>query len=75
MKTFMLVILTVTALFIWQRNSNPTAAETKAAREMPAASLSPPQTTSDHNWAKRSLDRAQTVAEQARKSREESERP
>jgi hypothetical protein len=75
MKTFLLVILTVTALFIWQRNSNPTATETKATQERPAAKSPPPRATSDHNWAKRSLDRAQAVADQARKSREEGERP
>jgi hypothetical protein len=75
MKTFLLLVLTVTALFIWQRNGKPTATETKATREMPAATSSPARPTSDHNWAKHSLDRAHAVADQMRKSREENHPP
>ena len=75
MKTFLLLVLSVTALFIWQRNGKPAATETKATHEIPTATSSPARPTSDHNWAKRSLDRAQEVADQVRKSREEDHLP
>jgi len=75
MKTFLLLILTVTALFIWQRNGKPAATETKATRELPAATSSPARPISDHNWAKHSLDRARKVADEARNSREQNDPP
>jgi hypothetical protein len=75
MKMFLLLMLTVTALFVWQRNDNHGANEAKPTRETPATVSSPARTTSEHDWAKHSLDRAHDVAEQVRKSRQGNNQP
>ena len=66
---FLLLVLTVIALFVWQRNGNPGDAETKVIPV--SANASPARPVSSHNWAKNSLDRAHEVADQVRKSREQ----
>ncbi len=72
MKTFLLVVLTVAALFIWQRKSGHPTAETKQSEEVTAV-VAPARTISEHNWAKHSLDRAHEVAEQVHQSRGENQ--
>ncbi len=77
MKTFLLLVLTVVALFVWQRNAGqsppgsnrpPTAYENSAS-----ASPSPPGLA--HHWIKNSLGRAEEVAKQVRTSRAENDLP
>jgi hypothetical protein len=67
MKTFIVLVLTVTALFVWQRNSGqPAPAKTPATRSAPAQ-------TARMNWPKNSLDQARRVVDQVRVSREQNE--
>ncbi len=73
MKTFLVLVLTLTALFIWQRKGNEELSATKPRIE--AATGTAPQPVSKHNWAKHSIDRAHEVADQVRQSREQNERP
>ena len=71
---FLVLVLTVTALFLWQRSGDRDAVgETKPPIEKVAAAPAPPQPVSEHNWAKHSLDRAQAVADQVRQSREQNQ--
>lgn len=74
MKTFLLVVLTVAALFIWQRKSGGRAVETRP-HESAALEASPARTISEHNWAKNSLDRARDVADQMQSARAEDQQP
>jgi hypothetical protein len=79
MKTFVVLVLTVTALFLWQRNGTQTTASnpeppTKAVLQTaPAQPVSQPVSNGD--WAKHSIDRAREVASQVQATRRENERP
>ncbi len=72
MKTFLLLVLSVTAVFLWQRNAdrdavggnNPTVARVTAA---PAS----PHPVYKHDWAKNSLDRAHEVMDDVAQTREQ----
>ena len=67
MKTFIVLLLTVTALFVWQRNSGqPAPAKGAASRTGPAQ-------TKEVNWPKNSLDQARRVVDQVRTLREQNE--
>jgi hypothetical protein len=73
MKTFLVLVLTLTALFLWQRNSaqrasHPPSVETKAVQSSPGQ-------VSEGNWAKHSIDRAHQVAEQVQASRRQNDQP
>ena len=75
MKMFLLIVLSVTALFIWQRHGGSDAApESKPATATAAASATP-RPVYEHDWAKHSLDRAQEVANQVRETRKQNEQP
>ena len=70
MKTFLVLVLSVTALFVWQRSGEKEAVnEKKTATEKVAPVAATPRPVSEHNWAKHSLDRAHAVADQVRESR------
>ena len=71
---FLLLVLTVTALFVWQRNGQNGAATTTPP-ETKVVQPSTPRPVYEHDWAKHSLDRANDVANQVRKSRQENEQP
>jgi len=75
MKTFLVLVLSVTALFVWQRQSTNSVSATKPPSEIRAASSASPRPVSEHDWAKHSIDRAHEVADQVRQSREQNERP
>jgi hypothetical protein len=76
MKTFLLLVLSVTALFFWQRHgSNDAAQETKPPVSTSAVTATTPRPVSEHNWAKHSIDRAQEVADQVRETRQQNEQP
>jgi hypothetical protein len=65
MRKFFLFALLLTAFFIWlNRNES----------QKPAAPAKP-QSVSEHDWAKRSIDRARAVSDQARKNQVESQQP
>ena len=74
MRIFLLVLLVLGVAFVWQRQKQlPPVEETPSAHavvEMPQTS---PRPVSEHNWAKRSLDRTNEVADQVRKSRQENQ--
>ena len=70
MKTFLVLALSVTALYLWQRSGERDAVpENKAAVAKVATAPASPRPVSEHNWAKHSLDRAHEVADQVRETR------
>lgn len=71
---FLLLVLTVAALFVWQRSGNNNAA-TGAPPGTTLAVPATPRPVYEHDWAKHSLDRAHDVADQVRKSRRQNEQP
>lgn len=73
MKTFLVVVVVVTALYLWQRRGQETVPPAPApiAAQSPPAVLARP--VSEHNWAKHSLDRAHEVADQVRQTREQND--
>ena len=73
MKTFLLLLLTVTALFIWQREGEKNALAAKAPHASSSAATASPRPVSDHNWAKNSLDRTHAVIDQVQQGREQNE--
>jgi len=76
MKTFLVLALTVTAIFLWQRSADRGAAiENKAAAAKTAAAPATPRPVYEHDWAKHSLDRAHAVADQVRETRQSNEQP
>lgn len=76
MKTFLVLILSVTALYLWQRSGDREAVtENKPAVEKVAAVAATPRPVYEHDWAKHSLDRAQEVANQVRTTRQQNEQP
>ena len=68
MKTFLVLVLTVTALFLWQRNSDRPAEKAPPVKNNPA-----PVQVSGHDWTKNSLDSARRVANQVRAIRAQNE--
>ena len=73
MKTFLLLVLTVTALYVWQRQGNDAVTATKPRAKTSVAAPAAGRPVSEHNWAKHSIDRAHEVADQVRKSRQPGE--
>ncbi len=74
MKMFLVLVLTVTALFVWQRSGNNDA-KTGAPPATKVAGPATPRPVYEHDWAKHSLDRANEVANQVRRSRQQNEQP
>ena len=68
MKTFLVLVLSVTALFVWQREGEKSAVANKPRRTLPSAATASPRPVAEHNWAKNSLDRAHAVADQVQQS-------
>jgi hypothetical protein len=78
MKTFILVIAVLGAVFLWQRQNEhaatPTSANVKQTNAASAPVAQPsPRPVSEHDWAKHSLDRAHEVADQVRTARQENQ--
>ncbi len=70
MKTFLVLVLSIVAIFVWQRQSAETVTATKAPAKL---SFSRPLSRGrcpSINWAKNSLDRAHEVVEQVQLTRE-----
>ena len=65
MMRFIVLVLTVAALFLWERNSDrPSAGKTRAT-------ASTGTQVSGADWPKRSIDRARAVAGQVQTMREQ----
>ena len=76
MKTFLVLVLSATALYLWQRSGDRDAAtEDKPAAENVAAVAATPRPVYEHDWAKHSLDRTHEVMDQVHQSREQNEQP
>jgi hypothetical protein len=76
MKMFLLLVFSVTALFVWQRRgSSEATTETKPPVSTTVAAPATPRPVYEHDWAKHSLDRANEVANQARETRQQNEQP
>jgi len=73
MKTFMVLILTVVALFVWQHGNNPGETSARTTTKLAATPAPPPP--SAQSWVKNSLDRTHEAIELDRRMREEKERP
>jgi hypothetical protein len=69
MKMFVILVLTVTALFVWQRSNQEKTGKDQLA---PTARVS---AISEHDWARHSLDRAHEVAGQVVRVRQENDQP
>jgi hypothetical protein len=75
MRTFLLLVLTVTALYVWQRHGDDAVTATRPRTETAVATRTPPRPVSEHDWAKHSIDRAHEVANQVRETRQQNEQP
>jgi len=75
MRTFLLLVLTVTALYVWQRQGNDAVTPTKPRAETAVATRAAPRPVSEHDWAKHSIDRAHEVANQVGETRQQNEQP
>jgi len=73
MRTFLLLVLTVTALYVWQRQGNDAITATKPRAK--AADTLTARPISEHDWAKHSIDRAHEVANQVRETRRQNDQP
>jgi hypothetical protein len=80
-KVVLLAVL-LTMFFIWLDRNNASkraavaAVNNKAQNQSPSPALqTTPRPVSEHDWAKRSLDRASEVADQVREKRQENEQP
>jgi hypothetical protein len=76
MKTFLVLVLSLTALYLWQRSGNQqTATQSKPATEKITTAAVTPGPVSEHNWAKHSLDRTHEVIDQVQQTRRSNEQP
>ena len=85
MRGFLIFVLVAGVVFVFLRqkqNETPAAtAKSVAAQPLAAKSTPAPLTpaprgqASEHNWMKRSLDRARDVTEQSRAQGQESQKP
>ena len=76
MKTFVVLVLSVTALYLWQRSGEQEATtQSKPAAEKVTTAAVTPGPVSEHNWAKHSLDRTHEVIDQVQQTRRSKEQP
>ena len=80
--TFILIAGIGGALFLWQKqneqrtaSSQESAPVTQSSRPQTALTPAPRGQASEHNWMKRSLDRAAEVRDQARARTKEAQDP
>lgn len=71
MKTFLVLVLSVSAVFVWQRGNHDAAPANKPQIDTASVATTPARPVSEHNWAKNSLDRAHEVMDQVQQSREQ----
>ena len=81
MRTFLIMLLLggLGAVYLWQKHSEtPKPEQTTSVTHTASAATAtpvPPDQVSEHNWMKRSLDRARDVTQQARAKTKESQDP
>jgi hypothetical protein len=76
MKKIFLFAVLLTAFFIWlNRNESPAPSAANKNKAPTANVQTSPRPVSEHDWAKRSIDRARAVTDQARKNQVESQQP
>jgi hypothetical protein len=76
MKKIFLFAVLLTAFFIWlNRNESPVPSAANKNSAPTANAQITPRPVSEHDWAKRSLDHARAVTEQARNNQVESQQP
>lgn len=73
MKTFLVLVLSVIALFVWQRQNQGTATPGQPSVGETTSAIAAPRPVSEHNWARHSLDRAHEVVNEVQQSREQNE--
>ncbi|HEY1582629.1 MAG TPA: hypothetical protein VGF73_05985 [Chthoniobacterales bacterium] len=73
MKTFFVLVLSVTALFVWQRKAEEAGNATPRPAVNADITTAAQPSVSEHNWAKNSLDRAHEVMDQVRETREQND--
>ena len=78
--TFIAIAAIGGALFVWQKRNEEktpeanTTPQQQSAAAKPALTAAPRGQASEHNWMKRSLDRAADVADQSRARAAENQR-
>src|SRR6185295_10458365 len=79
-----IIIAGLGGLYLWQQKGKAPSANQVAAKapvtqtavaSQPSPASTPPREVSEHNWMKRSLDRARDVSQQARTQTKESQNP
>ena len=85
MRGFLIFVLAASVAFVFLRQkqnetppatAKPVAAQPLRAKPTPAALAPAPRgQASEHNWMKRSLDRARDVTEQSRAQTQEGQKP
>ena len=76
MKTFLVLVLSITALYLWQRSGDQKApSQSKPAMDKVATAAVTPGPVSEHDWAKHSLDRTHEVIDQVQQTRRSNEQP
>ena len=81
MRAFVAVVIIagLGVVYLWQKHGEQPATSSEAttaqAAPSPAQAASPPREASEHNWMKRSLDRARDVRDQARAQTRDSQNP
>jgi len=75
MRSFLIfaVLVGLGLLYLWQKHNEPAA--TAQSANVATAKSAPSATVSEHDWMKRSLDRATTVRDQARAQTKEAQDP
>ena len=76
MKKFVILVVLATAVFFSQRRHvREAASDAKAPAGPKATASATPRPVYEHDWAKRSLDRAHAVVDEVQQSRQENAPP
>jgi len=76
--TFIAIAAIAGGIFVWQKQNEQKTEETRSGsvqHEQPVLTPAPRGQASEHNWMKRSLDRAADVRDQARARTKEAQDP
>ncbi len=75
MKIFLLLLLSVIALFVWQRQGNDAAPAPRPRIETRTLATATPRPASERHWTRQSLDRTHEAIDQVRQTRAPDEQP
>jgi hypothetical protein len=70
-----LIILGLGIAYLWQKHNEPPPVAAKPAASVSQPTPAPRGEASEHNWMKRSLDRARDVTEKSRAQTKQSQDP